>query len=249
VGGQVVSDTTFYNKKLGLKISIFDSNNNLLNASSLLGVNYTYNSQTYYPRMDGIVRMSVSPRVANVFSKVTINTLNSNLPSGLYKVKVEVFASGDGIYYGLTSSDTIELNLNVLNNIYGLKSTLPENSTIIDAETGFGTNDNNALVFTIDYVSGLANPNLRLSLKRRDYTSVYSLDYEVVDISDYTTHSLNLIGDPSKYEYLISDSPLANQILFLYTKPNLVTGTYKVTFSLYDGDAYIGETYNYIIIR
>ena len=107
--------------------------------------------------MDGIVRMSVSPRVANVFSKVTINTLNSNLPSGLYKVKVEVFASGDGIYYGLTSSDMIELNLNVLNNIYGLKSTLSENSTIIDAETGFGMNDNNALVFTIDYVSGLAN--------------------------------------------------------------------------------------------
>ena len=249
VGGQVVSDTTFYNKKLGLKISIFDSNNNLLNASSLLGVNYTYNGQTYYPRMDGIVRMSISPRVANVFSKVTINTLNSNLPSGTYKIKIEVFASGDGIYYGLISSDTLELNLNVLNNIYGLKTTLPEVSTIIDAKTGLGTNNNNALVFNIKYMSGLANPNLRLSLKRRLYTEVYSQDYEDVDVSDYMTHGFNPIGEPSKYEYLILNNPLEEQVLFLYMKENLVTGTYRVTFSLYDENAYIGETYNYIIIR
>ena len=39
---------------------------------------------------------------------------------------------------------------------------------------------------------------LKVIFKKKDYTSVYSLDYEVVDISDYTTHSLNLIGDPSK---------------------------------------------------
>ncbi len=249
VSGQVISDTTYYNKKLGLKISIYDSNDNLLNASSLLGVNYTYNGITYYPRMDGIVRINVSPRIANVNSKITINTKNSNLPSGTYKVKLESFGSGDGIYYGLVSSDTVDLSLNILNNIYGLVSKLSDESITIDSVTGEGTNKNNALVFNIEYSSGLANPNLRLSLKRRKYNDIYSLDYETVDISDYVTHSFNAIGDPLNKEYLITNSPIPNQILFLYMKTNLITGTYKVTFSLYDGNAYIGEVYNYIVIR
>ena len=119
----------------------------------------------------------------------------------------------------------------------------------IDKTTGKTMNDTNVLVFNLEYASGLSNPNLRLSLKRRNYTEAYSLLYDKVDISDYISHSYQSIGKPNNYEYLLGNNPLANQTIFLYLKENLVTGTYKVTFSLYDGENYIGEVYNYIVIR
>lgn len=249
VNYNTVHDTTYYSKKMGLKLSIYDSNDNLLNASSLLGITFRHNSITYYPRMDGIVRINVSPRIANVYSQILINTTNSTLPSGTYKIKIDSFGSVDGIYYGLVSSDSYEIYLTVLNNIYGLSSSLNQGATIIDGLTGLTTNNNNTLVFSLDYASGIANPNIRISLKRRKYDQIYSLEYEKVDIMDYITNVYTPIGAPEDYEYLITNNPLASQNIFIYLKDNLVTGTYKVTFSLYDDTDYIGEVYNYIIIR
>ena len=37
--------------------------------------------------------------------------------------------------------------------------------------------------------------------------------------------------------------------LDLYFKENLLSGTYKLIVSLYDGENYIGEVYQYIIIK
>ena len=249
INGVTIHDTTFFDKKLGIKISVFDENNNQLNGASLLGVTFTLGGITYYPRMDGTTRINIAPTVANVSSRITIDTANANLQSGAYRIVVESFGSSDGIYYGLISSDTKEVTLNLLNNIYGLKSSLADNLMTIDKTTGKTMNDTNVLVFNLEYASGLSNPNLRLSLKRRNYTEAYSLLYDKVDISDYISHSYQSIGKPNNYEYLLGNNPLANQTIFLYLKENLVTGTYKVTFSLYDGENYIGEVYNYIVIR
>ena len=249
VNGVAIHDTPYYYKKLGLKLTIFDEDGNQLNSASLLGVNFSVNGNVYYPRMDGVVRMNIAPKVANVSSKIIINTKNANIPSGTYTIKIESFGSVDGIYFGNLSSDTKTVTLNVLNNIYGLRSTLNEKLKTIDKNTGHTMNDNNALVFNLKYASGLANPNLRLSLKRRTYDEVYALTYEDVDISDYITHTYSSIGEEDKYEYLLTNNLLEDFTIFLYLKDNLKTGTYRVTFSLYDNNSYIGEVYNYIIIR
>lgn len=249
VGGVTIHDTTYYYKKLGLKLSVYDENNNQLNGASLLGVTFTLNGITYYPRMDGTTRINISPKVANVLSNITIDTSNSTLPSGAYTIKVESFGSTDGIYYGLVSSDTKVVTLNLLNNIYGLKTTIADSLVNIDKTTGKTANGNSILIFNVEYASGLSDPNLRISLKRRDYSEIYSLDYVPVDMSDYFTHAYTQVGDLAKYEYLLSNNLQANQIVNLYLKNNLVTGTYKVGFALYDDDNFIGEVYNYIIIR
>lgn len=248
VNGTNIQDTTYYNKKLGIVISIYDSNNNLLNGSSLLGVKFTLNNVDYYPRMDGTTRINISPRVANVSSKIKLDTTNSNLSSGTYKIKIETFGSSDGIYYGLVSSDSKELTLHLLNNIYGLKVSLPDNEVTIDKKTGKTMNDNNVLVFNVNYESGLENPNLRVNLKRRKYDQIYSLEYETVDFSDYFNHSYRLVNSDKK-EYLITNNILDSQSYYMYLKDNLKSGTYKVNFLLYDGENYIGEVYNYIVIR
>ncbi len=249
VGGLAIHDTTYFYQKLGLKITVFDENNIQLNSADLLGVTFKVGNITYYPRMDGVVRVNIAPKVANAASKIVIDTKNANIPSGTYTIKVESFGSVDGIYFGNVSSDTKTVTLNVLNSIYGLRTTIDEKYKTINAETGLTMINSNMVIVNLEYESGLANPNLRVSLKRRKYDEVYDLTYEDVNLKDYFSINYSAIGDPDKYEYLIANNPIANYSLDFNAKQNLVTGTYRLTFSLYDNDSYIGEVYNYIIIR
>ena len=93
----------------------------------------------------------------------------------------------------------------------------------------------------------LDNPNTRIKLLRRDYSSIYNSIYNEVNLSDYVTNTLNSSGNAN--EYYLSTSPTTTATYFLYFKENLISGTYKLVISLYDGDNYIGEIYQYIIIK
>jgi trimeric autotransporter adhesin len=244
--GSTVYDTSYFDNQLGIKISLYDSNNNLVTGASLLGFTYELDGVTYYPRMDGTVRINLAEKVSNVLAKIKIKTTDS-LAAGVYTMKIESFGSSDGIYYGLESSDYTTLTFNVLDTVYGLSVSLPEKQVIINKTTGKTLNNNNVLVFNYKYNSVLNNPKVYISLKRRDYSSVYSTSYTSVDIKDYVTN--NYSNSVRNYEYLLSSNPVNNTDVFIYLKENLMTGTYKVVFSLYDGDSYIGEVYNYIIIK
>lgn len=242
----MIYDTNFFNQKLGIKISIYDENDNILTGTDLLGLYLEYNNNEYYPRVDGTIRINIAERVANVSSKIIINTEKANIASGTYKLKIESFGSADGIYYGLESSDTVILPITIIDTMFGLNVSLPKDSVIINKVTGKGLNDNNALVFNVKYSSGLSNPNLTLSLYRRDYSTLNSNNYIKVDLLDYIANDLK---EKNELEYVISNDPFEEQNLFIYMKENLVTGTYKFVFTLYDNNTYIGDMYQYVIIK
>ena len=117
----------------------------------------------------------------------------------------------------------------------------------IDKNTGNNLNNTNAYVFNINYSSGLSNPNIRVKLYRRDYSSVYSNEYNLVNLTDYVSNNLN--SSSNEYEYYLSNNPVDGLNLTLYFKDNLLSGTYKIGFSLYDDNNYIGEVYKYVIIK
>ena len=52
VDSKTIYDTQYFDKKLGVKISIYDNNGNRLNLDSLLGVYFELDGQAYYPRVD-----------------------------------------------------------------------------------------------------------------------------------------------------------------------------------------------------
>lgn len=241
-----IFDTNYDDQKLGIKISIYDSNNNLLSNTSLMGINYIYNDNIYYPRYDGTTRINLAERVANLAPKLKLSTINSNLATGEYRIVIESFGSADGIYYGLESSDTLELNLTVIDNIYGLKISTLDKTMFINKETGYILNDNNAFPYTIEYSSGLSNPKLTIKLLRRKYDEIYAYDYELVDLKDYVIDTFNQY---STKEYLLSNTPSAKMDFYLHFKSNLLSGTYRIQITLYDGNNYIGDVYQYIIIK
>ena len=247
IGSTNIIDTNFYDKKLGIKLSFYDEENNLVNGASLLGTKFIYEDVSYFPRQDGTVRFNIAESVANVSSKITIDTTNSNIASGVYKLVIETFGSSDGIYYGLESSAKIEKEITIINDIFGLSAEMYESDIIIDKDTGFSEDENNYVEFRFAYSSGLTNPNIRVSLYRRTYTNVYDYTYQLVDLQDYVTNELTATNNSK--EYLVKNSPSSSFQYILNMKDNLKTGTYQVKFSLYDEDNYVGSIDKYIIIE
>ena len=248
IGTKTIYDTQYFDKKLGIKISIYDNNGNRLNNDSLLGINFELDGKLYYPRVDGTTRISIADKVTDVLAKLKINTENNEtLATGNYKIRVESFGSSDGIYYGLVASDMVEVDVTIINFAYGLKVTTQDKAKIVDNETGLTVAKSNTISTTLQYSSSLSNPNIAISLYRRDYSEIYSQNYTLVDLKDYV--STILTATPREKEYVVSTGPLPTATYYLSLKDNLVTGTYKLVYKLYDGNTYIGETYEYMIIK
>lgn len=242
-----VIDTNFYDKKLGIKLSLIDSSGNVVNGASLLGVNFVYDGVIYYPRVDGTARFNIAESIANVSSLITINTANSNLASGSYSILVETFGSSDGIYYGLTPSSSVSVDLEIINANYGLSVDLLDSDVLIDKDSGKSLDGNNSLDFTINYNSVISNPSIRLALFRRTYSDVYEYDYELVDLKNLIDTEFE--STSNEFEYMLTDRPSSVFRAVIDTKDNLVTGTYKLEFRLYDNDSYVGSDYKYFIVQ
>lgn len=246
-GSNKIYDTNYFNHKLGLKLTILDKDGNIVTGTTLIGVYFELNGQKYSPNIDGITRIKVSDRVANVESNIKINTENANIATGSYKVKIESFSSPDGIYYGLSPSDTEEISFIYINKVFGLKVDLEKEEVVYDAITGTSSLGNNNLTMNINYSSRLENPNIRIKLYRRDYDEIYSTTYKVVDLQEYIAEILTTTNN--KYEYLLLENPESENILKYHLNNTLTTGTYKIEFSLYDNNIHIGDVERYIIIE
>jgi hypothetical protein len=71
-----------------------------------------------------------------------------------------------------------------------------------------------------------------------NYNSVDLADYISNELDEYQTNIYNLIDEVGSI----------NNYTFHF-KSNLVTGTYKLEFRLYDGTSYVGNVIRYIIIK
>ena len=251
----IIYDTTYDDYQLGTAITFYDSQGNKLDGSSLLGVVITVNNHNYYAQTDGTYRVNLAGKVANVHSSMIINTASSNITSGEYTMKIETFASYDGLYSGEIKNEPLYLNLSILNNKFGLLVESDDVAITHDKNDATDANGNKKIDFIITTSSGQDNPNLRVRLERRKYndTTTYGdLDYEfeTVDMTDFFVDELDVADANKKLYYVTHDLPEnINFSLTLRDDVALKTGTYRIVFGVYDGDNYIGSVYRYLIIR
>ena len=240
-----VYDTQHTEDKMGVRF-VISQGSNVLTAQQLAGIYIRYNGTNYFPRSDGSYRIKLADVVSNVAANMELHTENGTLSTGTYTITAESFGSHDGIYFISAIASDSE-NVQVLNTNYGLLATLDDNSVLIDKVTGKTQNNNNNLAFTLEYSGSFTTPRITISLYRRKYDQVTSYEYEIVDLADYVTNVLTPTTTIS--EYLITDHPQASQNFTLVTGTNLMTGTYKIKFKLYEGNMYIGEYSKSIIIK
>jgi hypothetical protein len=258
-----IIDTQFLDYKLGAKISVYNEEGNKLDGSSLLGVTFTLNGVNYFPQTDGTTRITLADKVSNVDSAIIVNTANSNLSNGTYTFRIESFGSYDGLYYGEAKTTKNDITLNVLNNLYGLDVSSPDVSVTRNKDTGLDENGNNEITYDIKVSTGIDNnPNLRVHLERRRYGdgNEYSMLYDLVDLQDYVTDEL-VVANSERHEYKVLDpivqdldpvtkKPIPKDLDFtIHIGEELMTGTYRLVFTVCDGDNHIGDVYQYIIIR
>ncbi len=249
-----IVDTTYYEQKLGLKITFINERGNVVNGVDLLGTSLTLDGVTHYARSDGTIRFKIADRVANSYSNIRINTENSTLAAGNYTIRVEAFYSTDGIYFGRTPTDECETSFRMMNKSYGLNVVIPESELIIDHETGLNDNETRTMNATITYSGSLIEPNMKVILYRRSYSSVYAMDYNPVEVTDYITNNVTSYGNNTHIYTIIDElegsasETGTNNYTFNFGQ-DLTTGTYKLEFRLYDNNAYVGNVIKYVIIK
>ena len=236
-----VIDTQYFNSKLGVQISIVNNEGNTISGTDLVGTYFEMDGQRYYPDVNGITHIKLSEKVGNTQKWIIFNTENSSIATGDYTFVFSAFGSVDGIYYSESLPDVENLDIIIINSKYGLNPEINDNSIIFNA-----INDK-SLKFTIDYSSMLDNPNIRVALYRRKYDQIYDTRYDLVDLADYVDQDLFTTNNPK--EYLLISNPPAHSSFNLAMKEELLTGTYRLIFRLYDNDVLIGDITRYIIIK
>jgi len=254
IDSNIVFDTTNFDNAEGLNITFQyfeDSKQNWVQLSKedLQGVTVSYNEKTYEPSEDGAISFKIADAVCNLETDIQLN-LNgkSDWETGEYKVIIKAIGSADGINV-LNTIASDEIDIVFFSNEYGLDIDLDTNSQIID-KNGKTLNDDNTLQFIINHEKGgLTNPNIRVTLYRRDYQDIYSTQYNLVDLQEFVTNSLT--ASNNEKEYIVTNNPKDSQefVLNLKADTTLTTGTYKVKFLVYDGETYIGEVYKMINIK
>ena len=218
-GGSRVYDTRFFDKKLGLKLTLYMQSQEgywvSVPGSELLGLYFELDGIKYFPSEYGITRIKIAELVSNATSSIKIGTENSNLKTGHYKIKIESFGSADGMYYGVEASDTDEVVIDIVKGEYGIDATIQSWQAIIDTTTGKVLDNSNNRVgyiapeehklnFRVEYRSRLTNPYITVSLYRRTYEGVYDNTYEKVDLSDYITNELEVPFEIDRSQYVDS---------------------------------------------
>ena len=246
VGSTTVYDTHYFDSKLGIKISLINSDNEVVTGTTLLGLYYEIDGVRYYPNIDGTTRIKIADKVDSAEKWVIINTGTSKIASGNYTLRFESFGSPDGIYYGLNSSDTKDFSIEIVNEIYGLDVETTPEEMIINSISGKNANDQSTIKYDINYNSGLTNPSIHLKMYRKDYNTINDTTFSLVDAQDYFDNALVIAGEN---EYIIISNPNETNSITLRTLTDLVTGTYRMEFILYDGSSAIGTVDKYLIIK
>ena len=260
----------------------------------------SYNTYTPYNgitrlKLADIFSNTLVPIIIN-----TRNTTNDFADKYTFEIRVFASADGiyNGKE---DMSDASREDISFISNEYGLNSSIPENQVIINKLTsttldkdGYLSEDLKDLDLHIEYKYSVANPYLAISLARREYSSdnEYSPIYisEGIDLADYLVpkgeKTLKLVSDMNEEKKAIEYEALSTQEMIdaidqngkgtvdlnYQIKDNLpLTGTYRLTLTLYDikqdigetiprendGDVnpeeskyqYIGDVYSYIIIK
>ncbi len=246
-----IIDTNYESNAMGLNISLFDNSGNQISSSNLLGTSIRLDNQDYFVDSDGTWRIKLSNKVSNL-AKTLYLTSDGKLSPGNYTLTMTLFSSSDGLHM---SSNTGASTLNFPITVVGRDNALIVNcddkdKVVIDGKNQLGTTTNK---YDITLQNVLVNPNIRLSVYKRDtatYTDTTYTEVNTGNLFDYNFPSYSSgLSAQTTYEKLLSTSTNASQSYNFDFANALTTGTYKLVFKLYDGNHLIEEDIEYVIVR
>ena len=184
---------------------------------------------------------------------ITIKSEKS-LAVGTYTMRFTLFSSNDGLHNSIGNKDfSNDLEVVVVGDDNLIYAEANKKTQLIEKSTSTNANNQKINSYNIHYRSLLENPNIRISLSKRNTSSSRDRSYSDVDLSElfnynFMDYSSNL-SPKNAYQKLISVSPQAENELNLPISNTLKTGTYKLEFELYDGNHLVDTDIKYIIVK
>ena len=245
-------DTSLSNKKLGLAIRIEDSENNIIESEYLKNIIFKIGDDKYAPDDDNITRINLN---TNTTSDVTLSIITYDgalrLEDGTYYIKIYGYISDDGIYYNNNSlTDAITIPLVVANN-----TTENLNYNFNVSSTGdVIVNKNDVVDYSFRILQdGLKNPNIKVSMYKKNRLTAYNQEYTLIDMGDYTEAVLDEFIDKIYYvkrnAFSYSKDKKYNVFNYQLDTSTLDKTCYKFVFDLYSGNTKVESISKYIIVR
>ena len=227
INNQLIKDTTYNDKLLGIAIKLVDSNNNVVSKEYLNNIKFKLDDNIYSPNDDGIVRINLNTN-QNVSKTLKIETTDASVKlSGNYYFKIASYYAYDGVFTNNYSNEiTIPLSSNIEDtNTYNfdvlLNSSLSKNDTTLD----------------LNILTDLENPTVYVSLYKKTEFTAYNQDYVLIDLNNYATN-IEKVGDKI---YKLNSNTLNIK--------NFTSGGYEFAFELYDNNIKVATIYKKFIVR
>ena len=245
-------DTSLSDKKLGLAIKVEDSENNIINSEYLKNIIFKIGDDKYAPDDDSIIRINLNTNISN---DVTLSIITYDgalrLDDGTYYIKIYGYISDDGVYYdnnNLTAAITIPL--------------IVANNTVENLNYNFNVSSTGDVIVnkgdTVDYSfrilqDGLKNPNIKVSMYKKNRLTAYNQEYTLIDMGDYTDAVLDEFIDKIYYvkrnAFSYSKDRKYNVFNYQLDTSTLDKTCYKFVFDLYSGNTKVESISKYIIVR
>ena len=245
---QTVIDTNYETSSMGLNISFYDSSGTLISSSLLEDTSVSISGKTYHTDSRGVFRIKLAGKVSNLDRTVKIHVGNT-LPTGTYRIEYKLFASEDGLYSDGTKDVVENKTVTLLGTENAINVTDELENEIEEKETV-----SRHISYNLTYESELQEPNLRISVYKRDTSEFDSIIYNEIDPA---TVFNNTFANPAvfnytpneTYEKMVSNAPTSTMTLNYTIKDNIPTGTYRIRFKLCNNNHIVDTVDKYIIIK
>ncbi len=247
-GRQTIIDTNYETSSMGLNISFYDSSNTLISSSLLEDTTIEINGTTYHSDSHGVFRIKLAGKVSNLSKKINMH-IGNTLPKGTYKIEYKLFASEDGLYSDGSRDTIVTKNVTLLGAENAIKVETEKEDQIKEKE-----DTSRKASYIITYESELQEPNIRVSISKRNTNDKDTTNYTEIDPNElftttFVNPAVNSLTPGSTHEKMVTTSPTASINVSYNIKDNVDTGTYKVTFRLYNKNNLIDEVDKYLIIK
>ncbi len=249
---QSIINTNYESNSMGLNVTLFDSVGNQVSSNLLYGTSIKIDNVPYFADSDGVFRIKLSGKVANLNKNLYITTDESLKPVGDYTFRFTLFASADGRHNGhLLEAPSYDYVYTLVGSENLINVETDDKTKVVFGDTGLNANGDNFNTYRISYNSVLTRPNVRIAVYKRNIDTSSTNAYTLVDFNELFS---NTFQTPTSYGYNgTSDRMLlintGNSSVTLQLNDSITSGTYRLEFSLYDNNQLIDSDYQYVIVK
>ena len=253
---EAIINTNYESNSMGWNVSVIDSTGMQVSSSMLTGTNIKIDNINYFADSDGVFRIKLAGKVSNI-NRVVYITTDKMLPSGTYTLRFTLFASADGRHNShLLEADSIDIPVTVVGSDNSIIVECDDRSKLVHGETGLNELGLSYNEYTISTNSVLSNPNVRISVYKRNIDNKDTTIYTEVPIGNlFSNYFLDVSSvsqkfrAASEFEKYVNITVGKTSTLKFNLVSDLTSGTYKVVFKLYDTNQLIEEEVKYVIVR